>query len=211
MCGIVIDAGFSFTQIVPIFSGSILKQAVRRINLGGRALTNYFKELVSFRSINLMEETYLVEHIFKQVAFVSQDINKDLELSNSGGGKMKKSGGGSRKGANSLSSSPYFVEYVLPDGIKEVWGHIKSNAATTTTTNNNNGEGGGGAAGGAGGAAAAPGAGAAAGGSSNQQPQQPQQQQEKEKDKENENVLVMNNERFMVPEALFSPGDIGRE
>lgn len=49
-CGLVVDAGFSFTHALPIFDGHLLETGVRRINLGGKLLTNYFKELVSYRS-----------------------------------------------------------------------------------------------------------------------------------------------------------------
>jgi Actin len=45
----VVDAGFSFTHALPLFEGQLLLDGVRRINLGGKALTNYFKELVSYR------------------------------------------------------------------------------------------------------------------------------------------------------------------
>ena len=47
--GVVVDAGFSFTHAVPLCDGGVLWPAVRRINLGGKALTNYLKELVSYR------------------------------------------------------------------------------------------------------------------------------------------------------------------
>jgi len=44
-----LDAGFSFTHAVPIFSNVVLDSGVRRQNLGGKVLTNYLKELVSYR------------------------------------------------------------------------------------------------------------------------------------------------------------------
>ncbi|CAK0737465.1 hypothetical protein CVIRNUC_000917 [Coccomyxa viridis] len=47
--GCVLDAGFSSTNVVPMCDGRMLTAAVRRINVGGKALTNYFKELVSYR------------------------------------------------------------------------------------------------------------------------------------------------------------------
>lgn len=47
--GVVVDAGFSFTHAVPLCDGRVLWPAVRRVNLGGKALTNYLKELVSYR------------------------------------------------------------------------------------------------------------------------------------------------------------------
>ena len=43
------SAGFSSTNVVPLCDGRMLTAAVRRINVGGKALTNYFKELVSYR------------------------------------------------------------------------------------------------------------------------------------------------------------------
>ena len=51
--GVVIDAGFSFTHVSPVFDGDVLDAGVRRIDLGGKALTNYLKELVSFRCVPL--------------------------------------------------------------------------------------------------------------------------------------------------------------
>jgi actin-related protein 6 len=49
--GLVVDAGFSFTHAVPVCDGRVLSDGVRRINLGGKALTNYLKELVSYRCV----------------------------------------------------------------------------------------------------------------------------------------------------------------
>ena len=49
------DAGHT----VGIFA---LNYAIRRIDLSGKALTNYLKDLVSFRSVNIMEETFILIH-----------------------------------------------------------------------------------------------------------------------------------------------------
>ncbi|BDA44347.1 Actin-related protein 6 [Coccomyxa sp. Obi] len=142
--GVVVDAGFSFTHAVPLCDGRVLWPSVRRINLGGKPLTNYLKELVSYRSINMMEETYLVEHIKDAVCFVSADLKADLAAARAGTHKL---------------------EYVLPDGVNEQLGHVR----------------------------------------------QPQPRERgKLSDKSNrEQVLMLNNERFMVPEVLFQPSDIG--
>ncbi|EIE26065.1 Actin/actin-like protein [Coccomyxa subellipsoidea C-169] len=146
--GVVVDAGFSFTHAVPLCDGRVLWPAVRRVNLGGKALTNYLKELVSYRSINMMEETYLVEHIKDTVCFVSADLRADLA--------------GARAGAHRL-------EYVLPDGVNEQLGHVR-------------------------------------------QPQPRERGKQAAADKSSrEQVLMLNNERFMVPEVLFQPSDIGLE
>jgi actin-related protein len=52
-CGLVVDAGFSFTHAVPVFDWRMLGAGMRRIDLGGKALTNFMKELVSYRHAQL--------------------------------------------------------------------------------------------------------------------------------------------------------------
>ena len=49
--GLVVDAGFSFTHAAPTCDGRVLRAGVSRINVGGKALTNYLKELVSYRRV----------------------------------------------------------------------------------------------------------------------------------------------------------------
>jgi len=46
LSGVVVEAGFSFTHAVPIFDGAVQLDAVRRVNVGGKVLTNLLKELV---------------------------------------------------------------------------------------------------------------------------------------------------------------------
>ncbi|CAK9003870.1 Actin-related protein 6 (dArp6) (Actin-like protein 13E), partial [Durusdinium trenchii] len=76
---LVIDAGFSFTHVVPVFDGAVFEPGVRRLDVGGKLLTNYLKELVSFAQINVMDETAVVEQLKHDVCYVSQDISRDLD------------------------------------------------------------------------------------------------------------------------------------
>ena len=57
---------FSFTHVIPYWKGQKIKQAIMRIDVGGKLLTNYLKELVSYRQLNLMDE-YLVCHKMKEL------------------------------------------------------------------------------------------------------------------------------------------------
>jgi hypothetical protein len=36
---------------------------IRRVNVGGKLLTNYLKEVISYRAWNMMDETYLVNEV----------------------------------------------------------------------------------------------------------------------------------------------------
>lgn len=57
---------------VPVFDGRIIRDAARRVNLGGKALTNYLKEVVSYRSMNMMDEFVLMERIKEQLCYVAR-------------------------------------------------------------------------------------------------------------------------------------------
>lgn len=45
---------------------------VRRLNLGGKALTNLLKETVSYRSLDMRDEGLLMEQLKEQLCWVSQ-------------------------------------------------------------------------------------------------------------------------------------------
>lgn len=96
-CSLVIDTGFSFTHVTPVFDGSPLNHAARRINVGGKLLTNYLKELVSYRSFNLMDETYLINQLKHQLCYISTDFEGELA-------KAKK------------NKSLLLKQYLLPNG-----------------------------------------------------------------------------------------------
>lgn len=52
--------------------------AVVRCNVGGKLITNYMKEQISYRFFNMTEETWLVSHIREQACHVSLDFLKEL-------------------------------------------------------------------------------------------------------------------------------------
>ncbi|KAG8902331.1 Actin- protein 6 [Tulasnella sp. 403] len=78
-CMIVVDSGFSFTHVVPILSGSVVWSAVRRIDVGGKLLTNHLKEIISYRHYNMMDQTFIVNEIKEKCCYVSENFASDLE------------------------------------------------------------------------------------------------------------------------------------
>jgi actin-related protein 6 len=122
--------------------------AVRRIDIGGKFLTNYLKELVSLRTWNMMEEPYLISQVKEVVCFVSTDFSKDLE-------KCKRL---------RTSQNDIVLDYVLPDYNTGKGGYARPHVGKS---------------------------------------------KEKEKGPEEEQVMVLANERFTVPELLFNPADVG--
>jgi len=45
----IIDSSHSATYFVPFFNGEIINKAIRRLDVGGRLLTNQLKEIISFK------------------------------------------------------------------------------------------------------------------------------------------------------------------
>ena len=79
ICNSYLD--FSFTHVIPYWRGQKIKEAIMRIDVGGKLLTNYLKELVSYRQLNLMDE-YLVCHKMKELAcYCTLDFKELFEKS----------------------------------------------------------------------------------------------------------------------------------
>lgn len=146
-CAMVVDSGHSFTHVIPVIRGKVYNPAVRRIDVGGKFLTNYFKEMVSIRHYNMIDETHVMNEIKEAVCFVSTDFNADLE-------KCKHM----KKGEN-----PIVVDYVLPDYNEGKAGYARAHVP----------------------------------------------RQGKLAMGPDEQHMTLGNERFTVPELLFTPSDVG--
>ena len=103
---LVIDSGYSHTTITPVYKGRPIQQAIRRLTIGGKLLTNYLKELVS-TSFNMSDEFYMMNQAKEQVCFVSQDFRADMDRAWKGDSTHPNMALNATEGL--------FVDYVLPD------------------------------------------------------------------------------------------------
>lgn len=108
LCCLVIDTGYSFTHIVPYYRGKIVEGAVKRIDVGGKLLTNYLKEIVSYRQLHVMDETYVMNQVKEDACFVSQNFGNDMEIAR-------------RRG----TANTIMREYVLPDFTNRRRGYVR--------------------------------------------------------------------------------------
>ena len=76
---LVVDTGYSFTHIVPFFRGHAILEGIRRINVGGKHLTNYLKEIISYRQLMVMDETYVINQVKEELCYVSSDFENDMK------------------------------------------------------------------------------------------------------------------------------------
>ena len=77
---LVVDSGYSFTHVIPFYKGKIILEGLLRINLGGKHITNYLKEIISYRQLMVMDETFVVNQIKEEVCFVSTDFYGDMDI-----------------------------------------------------------------------------------------------------------------------------------
>jgi len=124
----VIDSGFSCTHVLPFVNGKCLKRGVKRVNVGGKLLTNYLKEVVSYRQWNMMDEFKLMDAVKETLCYTSLDFHADLaavHLSNQKpkGGRAPRlapfadyQGGLLRKG------------YILPDFQSVMRGYVRADS-----------------------------------------------------------------------------------
>lgn len=98
-CACIVDMGWSATNIVPTYRQSPIKDAIRRIPLGGRHLIQLWKYFTSYRQWNLMDQEYLLEAVQRELGFFSLQFEEDLKLAR----------------RLPLGKRPYDREFVLPD------------------------------------------------------------------------------------------------
>ena len=162
-CLLVVDSGYSHTTVTPVYKGQPLQRAIRRLDLGGKHLTNYLKEMVSMRQYNMVDETYIMNEVKEAVCFVSSDLSSDME----------RTWKGNRKRDQPDPGEGVVVDFVLPDPNAGKKGFMRPHDPLLNVKKRK---------------------GVLSGASA---------------EALSEDVLVLGNERFTVPEILFTPGDIG--
>ncbi|KAI1271919.1 actin-domain-containing protein [Xylaria sp. FL0933] len=104
---LLIDTGHSHSTVTPVFQGRPIHPAIRRLDVGGKLLTNHLARVLSLRHYDMRNEVYIVNEMKEAACYVSQDFARDLEHS--------------WKGTRGERREPYLTgagiakDYVLPD------------------------------------------------------------------------------------------------
>uniref|UniRef100_A0A0B7ADF2 Actin-related protein 6 n=1 Tax=Arion vulgaris TaxID=1028688 RepID=A0A0B7ADF2_9EUPU len=106
---LVVDSGYSFSHIVPFYKNKPLKEAIIRVNVGGKVLTNHLKEVISYRQLMVMDETYVINQMKEDVCYVSTQFNKDMNIARC------------KVPENTISQ-----DYILPDYTHIKRGYVRS-------------------------------------------------------------------------------------
>jgi actin-related protein 6 len=103
----LVDSGYSHTTITPLLLGRPIQSAIRRLDIGGKLLTNYLTRLLSVRQYDMRNDTYLVNEIKEHTCYVSRDFKADME-------KCWKGPKGDRRAVYETAGG-IAKDYVLPD------------------------------------------------------------------------------------------------
>ncbi|KAH8803193.1 actin family [Xylogone sp. PMI_703] len=103
----LIDSGYSHTTVTPVIRGRPLQQSIRRLDVGGKLMTNYLTRLLSLRQYDMRNDTYLVNEIKEACCYVSKDFEADMELT-------WKGTKGDRRETYTLAGG-IAKDYILPD------------------------------------------------------------------------------------------------
>ncbi|RKF71766.1 Actin-related protein 6 [Golovinomyces cichoracearum] len=103
----LIDSGYSHTTITPLIHARPLQASIRRLDVGGKLLTNYLARSLSMRNYDMMSEIYVVNAIKEATCYITRDLKADMERA------FLDLNGGLR---NTYTSEESIAkDYVLPD------------------------------------------------------------------------------------------------
>lgn len=114
---LLIDSGYSHTTITPLLQGQPLQSAIRRLDVGGKLLTNHLTRLLSLRQYDMRNDTYLVNEIKEACCYVSRDFKGDME-------RTWKGPIGDRREGFAMAGG-IAKDYVLPDYHARSKGYVR--------------------------------------------------------------------------------------
>lgn len=77
---VVVDVGFSGTAVVPYINYMPAYSSIVRIDVGGKLLTNRLKEHISYTQVNVMEDTWLLNHLRERCCLVVRHPQTSLQV-----------------------------------------------------------------------------------------------------------------------------------
>ena len=119
---------FSFSSTshaMPFVDGKCQKSACKRVNVGGKLLTNFLKELVSYRQWNMMDEFPLMNQVKEDLCYVSTNFQYDIQAAHLANQRPPVSSTTRVQLAMDYTNQPMKRSFVMPDYSTIMRGFVK--------------------------------------------------------------------------------------
>ncbi|KAH8583909.1 actin family [Cryptosporidium sp. chipmunk genotype I] len=80
-CYLILDCGYQACFSVPLFQGSPIYKACRRLDIGGYHLDLALKNFLSFRQVDLSRNSLIVSKIKESCCYISKNFDRDISKS----------------------------------------------------------------------------------------------------------------------------------
>ncbi|KAF2225574.1 actin family [Elsinoe ampelina] len=110
---LLIDSSHSHTTITPLLRGRPIPSGIRRLDIGGKHISNHLASLISLRHFSLMDEPHIISQIKEDACFVAPSFPDALEAT--------------WRGPRSARRPPSDVvaDYILPDYTRLHRGYLR--------------------------------------------------------------------------------------
>ena len=77
--GVVIESGFGFTQVVPVYETKALPNAIHRLDLGGCDLTHQLMNLLYERGYKSQIDEFLLPNVKEKLCYVAMNYDEEIK------------------------------------------------------------------------------------------------------------------------------------
>lgn len=67
-------------KLIKIVLSMLMQRFICRIDVGGKVLTNLLKEWISYRQLNVLEETYVMNECKEDTCYVADNFQKHMQI-----------------------------------------------------------------------------------------------------------------------------------
>ncbi|KAG8630957.1 hypothetical protein KVT40_000097 [Elsinoe batatas] len=120
---LLIDSSHSHTTITPLLRGRPIPSGIRRLDIGGKHISNHLASLISLRHFSLMDEPHIISQIKEDACFVAPSFSDALEATWRGPRSDRR------------PPSDIVADYILPDYARLHRGYLRPRNPSSSLPN----------------------------------------------------------------------------
>ncbi|KAJ1604711.1 putative actin-like protein [Cryptosporidium canis] len=138
-CYLILDCGYQCCFSVPMFQGSPIYKACRRLDIGGYHLDLALKNFLSLRQVDLSRNSLMVSKIKENCCYVSKNFNHDIskQQRDTSDNLMEQIYQLPELKSNTKNLSIYSQEFISPDNTQLLESNSRLNSILSSEFNSN--------------------------------------------------------------------------